>query len=974
MQLLANSRGHSLGVRSLVLGMVCCAAACVAGWLPFPIGRLAFGWLGGGALLGVWLLGPRRDGLWLCLVTVTANLVGDLSFGVPLVTSLLVSTAACLQAGAIVWALDRLCGTAFSVRRVRYLLVLVALGAAMATIAAVPIAVGLRNAHPDTDLFFLWWTAWMTEVQGALVVTPVVLAWSTLPAWPRGPARTVETAAFLVSVPLVLALLFALAPTSEAVLHYLPVMLCFPLLLWALLRFSFRGAMTLSLVLTVVSVVVALETSVAMPIAVPDDGLTRRLLLVLFFANLRVLFTWLFAAALSEREEAASELRRLHHDQEALVAARTAELREVNERLGESEERFRTFMNHAPVIAFIKDAEGRYVYGNQTWARQFGTEDETTLYGKTDFDLWPAETAQQFRESDQLHFKSGAVVQREEHGPGPEAERRWWTVLKVPIPNAGGRPLLGGIALDITEARRQAERLSDSEARNRALLRAVPDMLFLHDADGVYLDCHAPNPAILFLPREQLLGHRFHDLMPADAAGPLEHSHREALRTGDIQTAEYHLPFANGPRHYESRAVRCDDGKVLCVVRDITERKQAEEQRRQFEAKLLQTQKLESLGVLAGGIAHDFNNLLTSVLGYADLALLDLPETGDAAECLNQIKIAARRAAELTRQMLAYSGKGRFVVQPLQLGELVREMTELLQVSIPRRCELRIHFAEPQPIVEADATQLRQVAMNLILNAGEALGDRPGTINVSAGVRDCDRAYLAGSHLDDDLPPGRYAYLEVADDGCGMTPEVLARIFDPFFTTKFTGRGLGLAAVLGIVRGHRGALRVESAVGHGTTFTVLFPATDLEVMATDTAANDDAWRGGGTVLVIDDEEAVRGLARAMLQSLGFEVLTADGGDAGVRVFSDHADRINAVLVDVAMPQQDGLQTVQALRAVRLNARVIVVSGSAPDDEKEFAALGLAGFLQKPYHRQELLAVLRAALRESNGSAPTDTLS
>ena len=390
---------------------------------------------------------------------------------------------------------------------------------------------------------------------------------------------------------------------------------------------------------------------------------------------------------------------------------------------------------------------------------------------------------------------------------------------------------------------------------------------------------------------------------------------------------------------------------------------QIEEQRRHLETQVLQAQKLESLGVLAGGIAHDFNNLLTGVLGNAQLAQYDLPPVSPVREYVEEIEQAARRAAELCRQMLAYSGKGRFVVQPIDLSEVVEEMGHLLEVSISKKAALKCDLAEGLPAITADATQIRQIILNLITNASEALGEHSGVISVSTGVMDCDRVYFRTTYLDEDLPEGRYVYVEVADTGCGMDQDTCGKIFEPFFTTKFTGRGLGLAAVLGIVRGHRGAIRVYSEPGEGTTFKVLFPAVDQPATPHrgETAAPEEL-RGTGTVLLVEDEEHVRKTGQHMLERMGFTVLTAVDGREGVRVFREHADEIDCVLLDLTMPNMDGVEAFQELRRIREGVPVILASGyNEQDATQRFTGKGLAGFVQKPYGMQDLQAKMGAFL-------------
>ena len=407
---------------------------------------------------------------------------------------------------------------------------------------------------------------------------------------------------------------------------------------------------------------------------------------------------------------------------------------------------------------------------------------------------------------------------------------------------------------------------------------------------------------------------------------------------------------------------------ILSLVQDVTERVVAEQAGRKtaaeqqaLERKLQEAQKLESLGVLAGGIAHDFNNLLTGVFGNASLARLDLPADSPVQPLLEQIEVAAMRAADLCKQMLAYSGKGRFVVQRLALNALIEDITRLLQVSISKRSVLKFSLAEALPPVLGDATQLRQVVMNLVINASEAIGEKSGFISITTGLTRADRAYLAGTFFAPDLPEGDYLFLEVADNGGGMPPEVQARIFDPFFTTKFTGRGLGLAAVLGIIRGHKGALKVFSEPGWGTTFKILFPCAEGPAdQPAETAPAPAGWRGAGTVLVVDDEETVRVTTARMLESLGFATRLAEHGRTGVEEFRAAPDSFALVVLDLTMPHMDGEEAFREITALRPGARVLLMSGFNEQEAlAQFTGKGLAGFLQKPFN----LPALREKLQQ-----------
>ena len=408
-----------------------------------------------------------------------------------------------------------------------------------------------------------------------------------------------------------------------------------------------------------------------------------------------------------------------------------------------------------------------------------------------------------------------------------------------------------------------------------------------------------------------------------------------------------------------------DDRELHCVVaHDITERKRAEEDRRRLEAQVRHAQKLESLGVLAGGIAHDFNNLLVGILGNAGLALMEAPPESPVGQYLKRIETAALRAADLTNQMLAYAGKGRFVTERVDLSLLVREMGELLRVSVSRKARIRYDLAPALPAVEGDATQLRQVVMNLITNASDAVGESGGTITIATGVVQVDDEYLRRAALPEPVAPGAYVFLEVGDSGCGMDAGTVGRIFDPFFTTKFSGRGLGLAAVLGIVRSHRGAILVESEPGRGSTFRVLLPAAE-PLVAARPAPEDQAaagWQGGGLVLVVDDEQTVRQVAKVTLERGGFQVLLAEDGRQGIEVFRGRAAEIAAVLLDMTMPDMSGDQVFAEMQAIRPDVRVILASGfSQQDTVPRFGASGLAEFIQKPYRPGELLDKLRQVL-------------
>jgi two-component system cell cycle sensor histidine kinase/response regulator CckA len=386
----------------------------------------------------------------------------------------------------------------------------------------------------------------------------------------------------------------------------------------------------------------------------------------------------------------------------------------------------------------------------------------------------------------------------------------------------------------------------------------------------------------------------------------------------------------------------------------------APEQER-LRAQLLQVQKLHSLGLLAGGIAHDFNNILTAILGGASTALLNLATDSPARKDLELVIAAAQRAAALTRQMLAYAGKAHVEVRAIDLSTHVREIATLLETTVPKKVQLRLEVSNDLPAIEADLAQIQQVVMNLVINGAEAIGDQQGTVLVTTGVQHLDEAVAVELFPADSIAPRKYVFLEVRDTGQGMDEATKTKIFDPFFTTKFTGRGLGLAAVLGIVRAHRGALEVTSSVGCGTTFKVFFPAA-LATAQVERPRGATDYRGTGLVLVIDDDASVRATARRMLQLFGFSVIEAEDGQSGADLFAAHAASLLLVIVDMTMPRMNGEETVRAIRRVRADVPVVLASGYGEiEATRRFAGGRLSGFLEKPFTPVQLAEMLARIL-------------
>jgi signal transduction histidine kinase len=390
---------------------------------------------------------------------------------------------------------------------------------------------------------------------------------------------------------------------------------------------------------------------------------------------------------------------------------------------------------------------------------------------------------------------------------------------------------------------------------------------------------------------------------------------------------------------------------------------QSRRERKTLEEQMRQSQRLESLGLLAGGVAHDFNNLLTGILGNASLALEILNPPEPARSMLESIVQASERAADLTRQLLAYAGKGRFYVRSVNVAAVVREISELMRTSIPRTVKFVLELDEHLPPVEADSTQLQQLVMNLVLNGGEAIGDRTGTLRVVTRLEHLE----PGSALTTNgagLKPGPYICIEVQDTGCGMDDDTLAQIFDPFFSTKFFGRGLGLAAAMGITRGHNGHIEVKSSPGQGSTFRVWLPlaAAPAEAEHKDVHRGAEDLSGWGTVLIIDDEEVVRSTAKAVLERYGYTVHDAVDGRDGLELFQRIQDRVSLILLDLTMPEMSGEETFDQLKSIRPDVPIILTSGyDESEATRRFEGKGVGGFLKKPYTADTLARKIKASL-------------
>ncbi len=644
------------------------------------------------------------------------------------------------------------------------------------------------------------------------------------------------------------------------------------------------------------------------------------------------------------------------------IAREITERFQSEELLKKSETRFRELFEHSPVAYQSLDDKGFFIDVNQKLCDLLGySVDE--LLGKKFSELWSLDTQEKFPEV------FSCFLQEDKTQGELRLNRKDGKLIIVLLEGRIQRDAQGKfmrthcILHDITEQKRMEEELmrAQSIAHVGNWSYDVRNKIFV-GSDEWY--------KIFGLAQNKFTDESFFEsVFPEDIQRVRQGW--ESILAGNPKAIEYRLMINNQVKWVYSKAdvERDSEGhisQIRGIVQDITEQKKAEEERIQLDSKMRDIQKLESLGILAGGMAHDFNNILMAILGHASLAAHELPQKSPLCGNLSEIEKAARQASDICQQMLAYSGRGRFLVQKININDLISDMANLLKTSISKKAELKLLLDKSIPLIEGDTTQIRQVVMNLIINASESLGEQNGYISLTTGVKFCDQSYLDELMYRADLKEGLYTFLQVSDTGLGMDEHVIKHLFDPFFTTKFTGRGLGLAAVLGIIRGHHGGIKILSTPGKGSTFTVYFPIIgekDEEIIEK-MASTQKNWKAEGTVLLVDDEESVRAVAKLMLEKIGYSVFTASNGEEALQIYQKLQNQIHYVLLDLTMPQMDGEETYNELIKIRPGVKVILTSGFTEQEiSTRFKSKGLSGFIQKPY--------TLSGLRDCFKSIPSD---
>jgi two-component system, cell cycle sensor histidine kinase and response regulator CckA len=628
------------------------------------------------------------------------------------------------------------------------------------------------------------------------------------------------------------------------------------------------------------------------------------------------------------------------------------------------------FLTSPDAINVNRLSDGMYLDVNDRFTRLTGWAREEVI-GRTapEIGIW-ANAADRQRLTDAL-AADGVCLNLEAEFRMKDGTVRTGQMSARILDNPSG-PCILSVTRDISERKEAEDRIRMLGDRFRAILSSLSGGMlvitqdnrvdFANPAFCRMFDLEEPPEGLVGMPASTMIakvGPRFHN-------GTAAVARLREIVAEDKPVIGEEIALADGRvllRHFLPLVVGSRRSGRVWHHEDLTEQKRAEGLRQRLEHQLQQAQKLESLGVLAGGIAHDFNNLLMAVLGHAELALDDLAPDALARQNLAEISAAARRASDLCRQMLAYSGRATLAIDAVDIGQLVTDILDGLGPTLPGSPSFSLRVEPDLPPVTADRTQVRQAVCNLLLNAAEAI-EKNGRVAVLVGSAYYEAQALGGTELAPDLPSGTYVHVEVSDTGAGIPPEVRSRILEPFFSTKFSGRGLGLAAVLGIVRAHQGALTITSEPGRGTTARLLFPAS-VQATPPDAVRPCESASRRGTVLLADDEDAVRQVAARIFERQGCRVVTAADGREAVDAYAAQPGAIDLVVLDLTMPRLDGAQALAEIRRLDPNARVVLTSGfSERDIAARFAGQPPAGVMQKPYSLAQVRELLARLLPRS----------
>jgi len=625
-----------------------------------------------------------------------------------------------------------------------------------------------------------------------------------------------------------------------------------------------------------------------------------------------------------------------------------------------------------PIFAFYPD--GRYRYVNQAFASGVGY-DRNAIIGNKIWDIFSKDEADKRFALVKWVFENGQTRIIEVRVPRPDGDRFYVTTVKPIVDSDGAVVTVICISKDITEHKQGEKALQEGKDLLEEIIELSPISMAIVTMDGTIEQInrraietfgYSPND-IPTMEQWWVLAYPDELYRAEVIAKWMELVGKAIAEKSEIERREYRVTCKDGAVKTVLIFGIPVTGRVFVMFDDITERKRAEEERLQLEQQFLQAQKLESLGIMAGGIAHDFNNLLQSILGNMELAVRSLPQDAAPHTYITSAVNSVQAAVHLTNLMLAYVGKGFLAKKVLDLNELVRVNADMLKTTVGSAVSLELSLSPDSPKTMADEAQIQQVIMNLLTNAAESITEQPGFVRLATGLQNCDHTFLAASLLDKKPEPGRYVFLEVSDTGCGMCAETMERLFDPFFTTKFFGRGLGMSAVMGIMKSHNGALFVQSAPGSGTTFKAFFPASDATLPGISPQEKAPSVENSimtkaplsGVALVVDDERNVLRTCKKMVELCGFTVITARDGIEAVARFREHTEEIDIVLLDLTMPNMDGIAAMNEIYRIRPNVKVILSSGFNKDElNSRITGQAPSCFIRKPYS----LTVLETELR------------
>jgi two-component system cell cycle sensor histidine kinase/response regulator CckA len=644
---------------------------------------------------------------------------------------------------------------------------------------------------------------------------------------------------------------------------------------------------------------------------------------------------------------------------EELVRERTEELRE-------SEAFLNTLLDAIPIPVFYKDRNARYLGCNRAFETFFGATSER-LIGKTVFDINPQDLAEIGHAKDNELFESGGVQQYE--SPVKNAHGLLRDVIFNKAVFTDSKGAVGGLVgaiLDITDCKRVEEELRLSKERLEAMINAMPDLMFRIDRDGTIYEYHSSASELLYVQPEVFLGKRIPNILPAEASRIMMEALAEAVKKGSHRGAVYSLQIPSGVTWFELSIAAMGEPhhpatQFIVLVRDITERRKAEDERKLLEAQLHQAQKMEAIGQLAGGIAHDFNNILTAIIGYSEIILLRMEKDSPLRHFVEQVLASADRAAELTNSLLAFSRRQVLHTKPIDLCSVVRGLIKMLRRLLPEDIDFRTTVAKGNLIIMADKGQIEQVLMNLVTNAKDAM-PRVGTLTIEISPVVMAERFV---HAHGFGEPGNYACVSVTDTGHGMDEETRKMIFEPFFTTKEVGKGtgLGMAIIYGIIQQHNGCITVSSEMGKGTTFRIYLPIISEEIKEAHVTRGEESPPGGTeTILLAEDDVTVRELHKMILKEAGYSVVEAVDGQDAIDKFMEHMAEVDIVVTDVIMPKIDGKSLYEEIRKILPDMKVLFMSGYTKDIivargilEDEF------NYITKPVKSSELLKSVRDIL-------------